>query len=74
MLSFLKRSKSIIKIAFINIFLLLAINFQVAAEINFKPLFENHERDLSLRLLDVIPELNTLSVGNDDASNIISEI
>jgi len=74
MLSFLKRSKSIIKIAFINIFLLLAINFQVAAEINFKPLFENPERDLSLRLLDVIPELNTLSVGNDDASNIISEI
>jgi len=73
MLSFLNRSKTIIKIAFINIFLLLAINSQVAAEINFKPLFENPERDLSLRLLDVMPELNILSVGNDDASNIIIE-
>ena len=73
MLSFLNRSKTIIKIAFINIFLLLAINSQVAAEINFKPLFENPERDLSLKLLDVMPELNILSVGNDDASNIIIE-
>ena len=73
MLPVINHTKTVIKIVFINIFLLLAINSQVAAEINFKPLFENSERDLSLRLLDVMPELNTLSVGNDDASNIIIE-
>ncbi|PPR46822.1 MAG: hypothetical protein CFH19_00934 [Alphaproteobacteria bacterium MarineAlpha5_Bin9] len=50
------------------------LNSEIQSEINFKPLLDKSDnRNLSKKILEVMPELNDLYFGNEDAENIIIE-
>ena len=65
--------KNLYKILVFNFFVVIFSSSQLSAEITLKPLYEKTGRDLAERLIEVMPSLNALSIGNEDAKNVIVE-
>tara|TARA_B100001287_G_scaffold273080_1_gene275882 strand:- start:2327 stop:2959 length:633 start_codon:yes stop_codon:yes gene_type:complete len=57
-------------LSFIAIFL---SNTSSKAEISFKPLFDQSEKLFAKKILEVMPSLNTMKLGNQYSENIIVE-
>jgi protein-disulfide isomerase len=65
--------KNLYKILVFNFFVVIFSSSQLSAEITLKPLYEKTGRDLAERMIEVMPSLNALSIGNENAKNIIVE-
>ena len=65
--------KNLYKILVFNFFFVIFSSSQLSAEITLKPLYEKTGRDLAERMIEVMPSLNALSIGNENAKNIIVE-
>jgi protein-disulfide isomerase len=65
--------KNLYKILVFNFFVVIFSSSQLSAEITLKPLYEKTGRDLAKRMIEVMPSLNALSIGNENAKNIIVE-
>ena len=65
--------KNLYKILVFNFFVVIFSSSQLSAEITLKPLYEKTGRDLAERMIEVMPSLNALSIGNEDAKNVIVE-
>ena len=65
--------KNLYKILVFNFFVVIFSSSQLSAEITLKPLYEKTGRDLAERMIEVVPSLNALSIGNENAKNIIVE-
>ena len=65
--------KNLYKILVFNFFVVIFSSSQLSAEITLKPLYEKKGRDLALRMIEVMPSLNALSIGNENSKNIIIE-
>ena len=65
--------KNLSKILVFNFFVVILSSSQLSAEITLKPLYEKTGRDLAERMIEVMPSLNALSIGNENAKNIIVE-
>ena len=61
------------KILLLNFFVVIFSSSQLFAEITLKPLYEKTGRDLAERMIEVMPSLNALSIGDENAENIIIE-
>ena len=62
-----------IYILFIYFILSGASNIASAAEITFKPLFDKSDKIFAHKILEVMPSLNNIRIGNPNAKNIIIE-
>ena len=65
--------KNLYKILVFNFFVVIFSSSQLSAEITLKPLYEKKGRDLAQRMIEVMPSLNALSIGNENSKNIIIE-
>ena len=65
--------KNLYKILVFNFFVVIFSSSQLSAEITLKPLYEKTGRDLAERMIEVMPSLNALSIGNENAKNVIVE-
>lgn len=57
----------------LNFIIILLINTSSKGEISFKPLFDQSEKLFAKKILEVMPSLNTMKLGNEDSQNIIVE-
>ena len=48
-------------------------NIGKSAEINFKPLFDKSDKVFAHKILEIMPSLNNVRIGNPNAKNIIIE-
>ena len=48
-------------------------NIGNSAEINFKPLFDKSDKVFAHKILEIMPSLNNVRIGNPNAKNIINE-
>ena len=56
------------------LFILLGIiNVGNSTEISFKPLFDKSDKLFAKKIIEVMPSLNSIKIGNSDSKNIIVE-